>query len=107
MVYTCCSWQDELDGTLLLDKCKIFLGSYQETLAELGVLPGLSKLERQYMPIMIAAANIYLINWTVSTYYKEENLNVYEYLAYMQHNVRLMKWIDGHKEELSDMAKGV
>lgn len=107
MTYCCSSWSDQEDGTLLLDKCSIFLNSYQRKMMELAELEPLNDLEIEYLPIMMAASNLYLINWDVTAYYDGTDLNDYEYLAYLQHNVRLMKWIEAHKAEISAMAKSV
>lgn len=107
LAYCCSSWQDEKDGTLLLDKCSIFLKSYQGKLAELGGLEPLNAVEIEYLPTMLAAANMYLINWDVTAYYAGTDLNEYEYMAYLKHNVRLMKWIENHKAEIAEMAKSL
>ncbi len=107
LAYLCSSWQDELDGELLLDKCAIFLKSYQYKLVELRGLAPLNSVELEYLPIMIAAANIYLINWDVVAYYDGKNLNEYEYIAYLQHNVRLMNWIENHKAEMANLGKSL
>lgn len=107
LTYCCSSWQDELDGVLLLDKCAIFLESYQKKLRELGGLEPLNETEIKVLPVMMAAANLYLINWDVTAYYAGSNLNEYEYTAYLQHNVRLMKWIEAHKEDIAKMAQSL
>ncbi|KGK83247.1 aminoglycoside phosphotransferase [Desulfosporosinus sp. HMP52] len=107
MAYCCSSWQDEKDGVLLLDKCSIFLKAYQQKLVELKGLEPLNEVEIEYLPTMIAAANMYLINWDVTAYYAGTDLNEYEYIAYLQHNVRLMNWIENHKTEIAEMAKSV
>lgn len=107
LVYSCCSWENDNDGVLLLDKCKIFLEAYQDKLNQLKGLPPLNKTEVKHLVNMIAAANIYLINWTVNAYYTGSDLNVYEYLAYLQHNIRLMWWIENHKEKISEMVKTI
>lgn len=107
IAYCCSSWQDEKDGTLLIDKCAIFLKAYQKKLSMLGGLEPLNEVEINYLPTMVAAANIYLINWDVTAYYTGTNLNDYEYLAYLQHNVRLMKWIENHKNEILAMSKSI
>ncbi|KUK31228.1 MAG: Aminoglycoside phosphotransferase, partial [Thermoanaerobacterales bacterium 50_218] len=105
LAYSCCSWEDQLDGSLLLDKCAIFLEAYQRKLKELGGLPPLNEVEVKYFPTMMAAANLYLVNWDVTAYYEGTDLNDYEYLAYLQHNVRLMRWIEEHKKEIGEMAR--
>lgn len=107
LAYCCSSWQDERDGVLQLDKCEIFLKAYQQKLVKLGKLAPLNTLELEYLPTMIAAANIYLINWDVTAYYAGTDLNEYEYMAYLQHNVRLMKWIENHKTEISELVKSM
>ena len=55
------------------------------------------------LPKMLALANIYLINWEATDYYGNMDLNDYEYLAYLKHNVRLMQWIEEHKDELEKL----
>ena len=105
--YCCSSWQDEKDGELLMEKCAIFLRAYQNKLAELGGLEPLNALEREWFPTMMAAANIYLINWDVLAYYAGKDLNEYEYIAYLQHHIRLMIWIENHKAELAELVKSL
>ncbi|ATW28975.1 phosphotransferase [Candidatus Formimonas warabiya] len=112
LVYSCCAWEDlpdgSYDGMLRLDKCGIFLKAYQKKLKELGGLDPINETEKEYFPIMVAAANVYLINWCLAAYYAEpENLNVYEYLTYLMHQVRLMKWIEEHKPHLADLIKSI
>jgi len=107
LAYCCSSWQDGKDGMLLLDKCAIFLKSYQEKLVELGGLEPLTALEIEYLPTMIAAANIYLINWDVVAYYAGTDLNEYEYVAYLKHNVRLMNWIENHQAEIAEVVNAL
>lgn len=107
LAYFCSSWDDETDGVLRLEKCSIFLKAYQEKLQELGGLTPLTALEKEYFPTMMAAANMYLVNWDVCAYYNGTDLNEYEYIAYLSHNVRLMKWIEKNKEDIAAMIKAI
>lgn len=112
LVYSCCAWEDlpdgSTDGMLRLDKCGIFLKAYQHKLKELGGLEPINETEKEFFPVMVEAGNMYLINWCLSAYYAEpENLNVYEYLTYLMHQVRLMKWIEEHKEDLAELIKPI
>ncbi len=107
ITYCCSSWIDGQDGVLLLDKYSIFLKSYQQKLIQLAGLEPLNAVEIEHLPMMIAAANIYLINWDVTAYYSGTNLNEYEYIAYLQHNIRLMNWIETHKKEIENIAKSL
>ncbi|MBF0363138.1 MAG: phosphotransferase [Oligoflexia bacterium] len=124
MNYCCSSWDEQQeegqqerqqegkqDGQLLLNKCHIFLKTYQATLKRIGGGQGgqgggltpLTDLEHHYLPTMMAAANLYLINWDVTAYYNGENLNDYEYLTYLRHNVRVMEWIEENKKQIKDL----
>ncbi len=107
LAYFCSSWDDETDGVLRLDKCSIFLTAYQRKLQELGGLTPLTAEEKEYFPTMMAAANLYLVNWDICAYYTGSNLNEYEYIAYLSHNVRLMKWIEKHKAEIAAMIQAI
>lgn len=112
IVYSCCAWEDlpdgSTDGDIRLDKCKVYLQAYQDKLKELGGLEPLNETEKKHFPAMMEAANIYLINWCLSAYYSDvENLNVYEYLAYLTHQVKMMKWIDAHKKDLAEVAASI
>jgi len=107
MAYFCPSWDSETDGMLHLDKCAVFLKAYQAKMKELGGLGPLNELEKQYFPTMMAAANVYLLNWDITAYYVGTDLNEYEYIAYLSHNVKLMKWIESHKSEMAEMIKTI
>lgn len=105
LVYFCSTWDDLSDGTidgdLRLEKCRIFMQSYQKTLQSLGGLAPLNDTEKAYFPMIMAAANMYVLNWDITTYFANaEKLNFYEYKTYLQHNIRLMKWITAHQAEL-------
>ncbi len=104
LVYCTSRWDEQNDGTMLLDKCSIFLVSYQKTMTELGGLPPMNPTELRHLPTMMAMANFYLLNWDITAYYAEENLNDYEYLAYLKHNVRLLEWIEANKGEFATIA---
>jgi len=107
LVYFCSSWEDEHDGEMLLDKCIRFLTTYQEQMRRLSDMEPLNKIEIKNLPPMLAAANLYLINWIVATYYADPDLNDYEYLAYLKHTVRLMHWIDKHEDDIVEMMSSL
>lgn len=107
LVYFCASWISELDGVVHLDRCKVFLTAYQKKLKELGGLSPLNETEKRYLPEMINAGNIYLILWCIRAYCDDVTLNVFEYLFYMQHQVKCMNWVDAHREEIVEMIRGI
>jgi homoserine kinase type II len=53
---------------------------------------------------MLTAANLCIINWIVSTFYADDGLNDYEYLAYLKHSVRLLYSIEKHRSTISQIA---
>lgn len=105
LLYFCSCWDPDCDGDLRLDKCAIFLKSYQDTLKKLDGLKPLNDIEFKNLPKMLALANIYLINWEATDYYGNMDLNDYEYLAYLKHNIRLMQWIEEHKDEIEKVRR--
>lgn len=107
LIYNSVIWGGRNDGNMLPEKCSIFLNSYQATLESTGQLPPLNSVELDNFPTMMAMANFYLLNWTISDYYLGGDKNDYEYLAYLKHIVRQMRWIGNHEEEISAVADSV
>ena len=68
-----------------------------------GMKP-LNAVEIKNLPNMLTAANLCIMNWIVSTFYADEDLNDYEYLAYLKHNVRLIYSIDKHRSTIAQIA---
>ncbi|MGB9792479.1 MAG: phosphotransferase [Thermacetogeniaceae bacterium] len=107
LVYFCSSWVDELDGTLMMRESEIFLRAYQQKLRQLGGLEPLNDVEKKYLDVMLDAGNMYLIYWCLRTYYADPTLNEYEYQFYLAHQVKLMNWIDAHRDEIREMAERI
>jgi homoserine kinase type II len=105
--YFCSSWEDGHDGEMRLDKCILFLKTYQDQMKRVGVMEPLNEIEIKNLPAMLAAANLYLINWIVTTYYTDPDLNEYEYLAYLKHTVRLMHWIRNPVNDVDKLASTI
>lgn len=99
VTYACSTWEGKDDGDLLLDRVQVFLKSYQ-TEAMMHEDPGpISAVEAEYLPCMIQASNLYVLNWDVDDYYIKKP-NPFEYLMYLQHNVRLMRWLEENHDNL-------
>jgi homoserine kinase type II len=64
----------------------------------------LNAVEIKNLPGMLSAANLCIMNWIVSTFYADDGLNDYEYLAYLKHNVRLIYSIDRHRSTIAQIA---
>lgn len=105
LIYFCTDWEDLNDGEFKLEKCALFLNKYQDKLKSLNGLQPLSEIELKNLYIMLAIANIYLIKWEIEEYCSNPDSNVYEYLAYLKHNIRVMQWIEKHEDKISSMIK--
>jgi homoserine kinase type II len=92
--YFCTSWEGEADGQLRLDQAGSFLGAYQAAMRRLPGVGPLREAELQALPDMIAASNLYILNWTVEDYYQKE-VDEQEYLRYLQHSLRFVEWYEG------------
>ncbi len=93
ITYFCTTWEGERDGHLQLNKVTTFLEGYQETLAPSSGLPPLNPSEWTYLPAVIKASNIYVLNWDLEEFYTTE-VSPHEYLRYLRHHVRFMKWLE-------------
>jgi hypothetical protein len=92
------------DGQFRLEEASLFLKAYQETLMS-GQTPGpLDTNELKYLPAMINAANIYVLNWTIQDFYNK-TVNPQEYLPFLAHAVELIRWLDrdDHARQLNEM----
>ncbi len=104
VAYFCCSWDEKNDGDLRLEKAALFLNAYQDQLHQTDGMKPLNAVEIKHLPDMLTAANLCIINWIVSTFYADDDLNDYEYLAYLKHSVRLMYSIEENRSTISQIA---
>ncbi len=107
VAYFCCSWDEKNDGDLHLEKADLFLNAYQDQLHQTGGMKPLNAVEIKNLTGMLTAANLCIINWIVSTFYTNDDLNDYEYLAYLKHSVRLMYSIEKHRSTISQIGAGL
>ncbi|HEX6304751.1 MAG TPA: phosphotransferase [Anaerolineales bacterium] len=84
-------WHEQ-DGQLQLDGCARFLSAYQDTLQEISGVGPLSPDEIIFLPHLISASNLYVLNWTVADYYHKE-VDPEEYLIYLKHGINFINWL--------------
>jgi len=106
VTYSCSSWEGKEDGDLLFEKLQIFLESYQEEAKKYENPGSIAGLEAEYLPCMIQASNLYVLNWDVDDYYIKKP-NPFEYLIYLQHNMRLMRWLEENRDNLTHMVQKI
>ena len=93
LVYFFSSWKPETDGQLRLDDMGLFLSAYQAALQGDKRVGPLTGAERQSLPFMIQAGNLYVMNWALLDYYQKE-VDADEFLGYLRHHVRMIPWIE-------------
>lgn len=92
------SWGAKSDGRLRLDQVTLFLKTYQQTLKNLpGAIP-LNSLELNFLPTLINAGNLYVLNWTIEDYLNKE-VDPQEYLVFLRHGVNFAKWYEDPKDQ--------
>ena len=89
--FTC--WDTERDGCLRLDEMELFLNAYQDTFMGRSGLGPMTGDELACLVDMIAAANLYVVNWTIMDYMNKD-VDPDEYLMYLRHHIRTIQWLD-------------
>lgn len=81
------------DGLLHLERCARFLSAYQDALQGIPGPGPLGPDELNFLPHMISASNLYVLNWTIADYDHKE-VDAEEYLIYLRHGVNFIKWFE-------------
>lgn len=87
------SWKSENDGELQLPQVKLFYEKYQLYLSNSQEISPLTPLERCYLPWMINASNLYILNWTLLDYYNKD-VDPQEYFRFLRHSVNFSRWFE-------------
>lgn len=93
LTYFCIAWDGEKDGNLQLDQVAIFLQTYQQTLENSDGLSPMNSAELDYLPDMISASILYVLNWVIKDFYKQD-ADSPEYLSYLEHALRSIDWLE-------------
>ncbi|MBN1147329.1 MAG: phosphotransferase [Anaerolineales bacterium] len=93
LYYFFADWEGAQDGGLRLPHLSLFLQTYQNELARESITGPLSEAERSYLPAMIEASNLYVLNWTLLDFYSK-SVDPQAYLLYLVHAVEQIKWFD-------------
>jgi homoserine kinase type II len=101
LYYFFADWEGNQDGGLHLPHLSLFLKSYQDELKRKSQIGPLSEVELHYLPAMIEASNLYVLNWTILDFYSKI-VDPDKYLVYAIHAVENVKWFDrpGNREKL-------
>ena len=93
ITYFCTIWEGNGDGSLDMEKASIFFQNYQKAVTtDPGPLNG---SELKYLPHMIRAANIYVLNWIIQDFYnKKMIIDPYIHIKCLQHHSRFLTWLE-------------
>jgi homoserine kinase type II len=106
LFYFCTGWKGEADGVLRLDEVKLFIHAYQETLRGKAGLGPLSPRELVTIPVMVQAANLYVLNWVVEDY-DHGQVDPAAYVRYLRHGVSTGRWLQwpGSQDALTRLCQ--
>ena len=107
LVYFTSRWTGDAAGSLRLDKFELFLKTYNDACSWLEGLPPLTAQEQTHLPLMLAAGNLFVLNWDLMDFYETESPDDDEYYTYIEHNVLLMHWITAHGAEIRKVVDRV
>ncbi len=100
LVYFTSEWNGSAAGSLRMDKFALFLKSYNAQCALLDGIEPLTQKEQENLIPMLAAGNLYVLNWDLMDFYETENADDDEYYTYIEHNIFLMKWTEDHAADI-------
>lgn len=102
------TWEETQDGVMRLEEVESFLASYQDTHRGNRSIGPLSKVELRALPVMIQAANLYVLNWTILDYSQKE-VDPAEYLVYLRHEVQFIHWFHDpeNRARLESLVQGL
>lgn len=103
ITYFCAIWEENCDGSLHMEKASNFFKTYQKAfIADPGPL---NSPELKYLPHMIKAANIYVINWVIQDFYNREIIiDPCIHIKYLQHYIRSLNWLE-KKNNFNELEK--
>jgi homoserine kinase type II len=99
LIYFAGRWGEKDHAGLDPNRVELFLGAYAGTLASTAQLSTLSAIEVELLPSLLAAANLFILKWELAEY-AANPLKRQELTNYIDHNVRLMTWINQNTRQM-------
>ena len=103
LVYFCASWDSPAAGSLMMDKFELFLIAYNERCASSASPGSLTEQEKTSLPLMLAAASLFVMHWTIFDYYRVETPDTDEYLGYLNHYLNLIDWLEAQQDQIEGL----
>lgn len=96
--------EEDNDGAIRMNEVADYITTYNNRLKELGRLTPLTDLEKKYFFESLIMGDMYLVRWASELCYKEPDNNSHEFLYYMQHLIRSLKWLEKHETEIREIS---
>ena len=101
LVYFCAAWDGPAAGSLMMDKFELFLKTYNDRCASSAGPGPLTDLEKTSLPLMLAAASLFVMHWTIYDFYRLESPDTDEYLVYLNHYLNLIDWLEAQNDRIA------
>jgi homoserine kinase type II len=92
-------WTGDEDGVMRLGDFRLFFNVYQDSLSVFPNFDPLTQEEIDHLGMMISAANLYVMSWTLRDFYAKD-VEVIEYLGYLRHSINFINWYENIGLEL-------
>ena len=100
LVYFCAAWDGPAGGSLMMDKFELFLRAYNNRCASNSSPGALTDLEKTSMPLLLAAASLFVMHWTIYDFYRLESPDTEQYLVYLYHYLNLIDWLEAQSDRI-------
>lgn len=104
MHYTLASWGLADNGAINLARVEQFVNAYNRACKDIGRIPPLNTIERQYFFEAMLQGPIYVYGWAQGDVSTDMGINEYEYLFYGEHFSNSCEWLLAHEQEVRNLA---
>jgi homoserine kinase type II len=107
LLYFCTRWEGRQAGSMNLDTYVLFLKSYNENCTSAAGPGPLTVLEKAYLPSMLQAANLFVLQLIIDYFYLDRSPDIEEYLNVFHHRLKTIDWIEAQTRRIgaeTDMA---
>ncbi len=101
VIYFSSNWEKKEVERIDKNRFETFLCSYNSACRSAASPGQLTSIEKKFFSSMLAAANLFVLNWVIVDFFTAVNPNDDEYLAYVDHNLKLMYWIENNRQLLA------
>jgi len=105
MHYTLASWGLATRGVIDLARVEQFIKAYNKGCVDMGRIPPLTEIEKQYFFEAMLQAPIYVYGWAQGAISGDLSADQYEYLFYCEHFSDSCEWLLAHESEVRALGQ--